>query len=128
LWNGKKGDLGLDGKLGVVLASSRVSASTSTAFRWQTRPAAAFPPISLMNWSLNKSSTGVGDDDRGVRVLGAPHTFHRDRNLIDLYADAGVELIGLSDRHPHDKFGIAAACAYISQQPKRRRTAHGRIR
>lgn len=39
-------------------------------------------------------------DDRGVgafaRVAGAP----ADRNLIDLYADAGLEFLGLSDTRP----------------------------
>ena len=34
--------------------------------------------------------------------------------MIDLYADMGLELIGLSDRHPHDKFGVAAAYAHVS--------------
>ena len=54
-------------------------------------------------------------DDRGIgvfaRVSGAP----ADRNLIDLYADAGLEFIGLSDKRPDDKFGIAAGYAHISK-------------
>lgn len=29
-------------------------------------------------------------------------------SLIDFYADAGVEFIGLADARPDDKFGIAA--------------------
>ena len=41
-------------------------------------------------------------DDRGIgvfaRVSGAP----ADRNLIDLYADAGIEFIGLSDARTDD--------------------------
>ena len=31
-----------------------------------------------------------------------------------IYADAGVEFIGLSDQRPKDKFGIAAAYARVS--------------
>ena len=55
-------------------------------------------------------------DDRGIgffgRISGAP----ADRNLIDLYADAGVEVIGLADNRPDDKFGIAAGYAHISKR------------
>jgi porin len=55
-------------------------------------------------------------DDRGIgvfaRVSGAP----ADRNLIDLYADAGLEFIGLNDKRPDDKFGIAAGYAHVSKR------------
>lgn len=55
-------------------------------------------------------------DDRGIgfftRVAGAP----ADRNLIDLYADTGIEFIGLSDARPDDKFGIAAGYAHVSKR------------
>jgi porin len=55
-------------------------------------------------------------DDRGIgifaRLSGAPP----DRNLIDLYADAGVEFIGVSDARPDDKFGIAAGYAHVSKR------------
>jgi porin len=42
----------------------------------------------------------------------------RDRNLIDFYADGGVEFIGLSDRRPKDKFGIAAGYAHVSSRAR----------
>jgi porin len=55
-------------------------------------------------------------DDRGIgifaRVSGAP----ADRNLIDLYADGGLEFIGLSDGRPDDKFGLAAGYAHVSKR------------
>lgn len=55
-------------------------------------------------------------DDRGIgifaRVSGAP----ADRNLIDRYADAGIEFIGLNDSRPDDKFGIAAGYAHVSKR------------
>lgn len=55
-------------------------------------------------------------DDRGigvfVRASGAP----ADRNLIDMYADGGIELVGLDERRPDDKFGIAAGYAHVSKR------------
>jgi porin len=55
-------------------------------------------------------------DERGIgvftRLAGAP----ADRNLIDLYADGGIEFIGLSDSRPDDKFGIAAGYARVSKR------------
>jgi porin len=54
-------------------------------------------------------------DDRGIgvfaRVSGAPS----DRNLIDRYADAGIELIGLDNKRPDDKFGVAVGYAHVSK-------------
>ena len=41
-----------------------------------------------------------------------------DRNLIDLYADAGVEFIGLRDSRPQDKFGVAVAYARVSPRAR----------
>jgi len=37
-----------------------------------------------------------------------------DRNLIDFYADAGIEFVGLSDARSKDKFGIAVGYARVS--------------
>ena len=37
-----------------------------------------------------------------------------DRNLIDLYADAGVNFMGLWDLRPDDTFGVAASYSRIS--------------
>lgn len=56
-----------------------------------------------------------GDDpEQGVglffRAIGAP----ADRNLVDLYLDAGVSSLGLIPGRPRDSFGIAAAFAKIS--------------
>jgi porin len=41
-----------------------------------------------------------------------------DRNLIDLYADAGIEFVGLSDQRPKDKFGIAGGYARVSSNAR----------
>jgi porin len=40
------------------------------------------------------------------------------RNLIDFYADGGIEFIGLSDQRAKDKFGIAAAYAHVSSRAR----------
>ena len=55
-----------------------------------------------------------GDAERGVglfaRVIGAP----ADRNLVDLYIDAGLSAFGVLPSRPDDLFGIAAAFAKVS--------------
>ena len=45
-----------------------------------------------------------------VRAMGAPP----DRNLVDLYVDAGFSALGLIPQRPADVFGIAGAFAHIS--------------
>ena len=55
-----------------------------------------------------------GDDDRGIGIFARASYSPPDRNLVDYYADAGLEFIGLSDQRPKDKFGIAAAYAHVS--------------
>ena len=54
------------------------------------------------------------DDDRGIGLFARVSSSPSDRNPIDFYADGGVELIGLSDRRPKNKFGIAAGYAHVS--------------
>ena len=62
----------------------------------------------------------VGKDaDRGIGIFARASYSPPDRNLIDLYADAGIELVGLSDQRPHDKFGVAAGYARVSPGPGR---------
>lgn len=66
-------------------------------------------------------------DDRGIgifaRVSGAP----ADRNLVDVYADGGVEFIGLSNARPDDKFGIAAGYAHVSKRAQALDTDYSRF-
>jgi porin len=56
------------------------------------------------------------DDDRGIGIFARVSSSPSDRNLIDLYADGGIEFIGLSDVRPKDKFGIAAGYARVSSR------------
>jgi porin len=58
------------------------------------------------------------DDDRGIGLFARVSSSPSDRNPIDFYADGGVELIGLSDRRPKDKFGIAAGYAHVSSRAR----------
>jgi porin len=122
-WNGKKGDPGLDGKLklgfwrhfgnfqdqrfddvGRSLASV-ASSGMPAVLRGDYGVYAAFE---------QKLYRVGSDDDRGIGVFARATYSPPDRNLVDIYADAGVEFIGLSDRRPKDKFGIAAAYARVS--------------
>jgi porin len=58
------------------------------------------------------------DDNRGVGIYGRLSSSPSDRNLIDLYADGGLEFIGLSDARPNDKFGVASAYARVSSRAR----------
>ena len=68
---------------------------------------------------LREKAYRVGnDDDRGIGVFARVSYSPSDRNLIDLYADAGVEFIGLNDGRPKDKFGIAGGYARVSSRAR----------
>jgi len=59
----------------------------------------------------------IGNDlDRGIGIFARVSLSPSDRNLIDRYADGGIELVGLSDRRPKDKFGIAFGYAHVSSR------------
>lgn len=123
LWNGKKGDPGLDGKLklggwrhfgdfqdqrfdggGLSLASPASSAT----------PASLHGDYGLYGVFEQKLYRVGSDDDRGIGVFARATYSPPDRNLLDVYADAGLEFIGLNDRRPKDKFGVAVAYAHVS--------------
>jgi len=59
-----------------------------------------------------------GSDDRSVGVFARASTSPSDRNLIDLYADAGVQVSGLNDQRPNDRFGIAVGYARVSSRAR----------
>jgi porin len=123
LWNAKKGDPGLDGKLKFGawrhfgdFSDQRLSASGVTL----ADPASGGTPAMLRGdfgfYSVfeRKLYRVGGDDDRGIGIFARASYSPPDRNLIDYYVDAGLEFIGLSDRRPKDKFGIATAYAPVS--------------
>jgi porin len=124
-WNSKKGDPGLAGKF--KLGGWRHFGSFSDE-RFDTTELSLANPTSTGIPAMLARDYGVyavfeqkllrveKDEDRGVGIFVRTSYSPPDRNLIDIYADAGIELIGLTDRRPHDKFGAAAAYAHVSSR------------
>ncbi|QDM24146.1 carbohydrate porin [Tardiphaga sp. vice352] len=54
-------------------------------------------------------------EDRGIGVFARAVVSPPDRNLIDVYADAGFQANGWFDSRPNDKFGAAIAYAHVSR-------------
>jgi porin len=124
-WNNKKGDPNLAGQVKVGgwrhfgefpdqrYASNGVSLAV---------PTSSGQPLQLLGdiggWGVFEQQIYrvANSDDRGVGIFGRLSGAPTDRNLIDLYADAGVEFIGLSEKRPDDKLGIAAGYAHISKR------------
>ena len=127
LWNAKKGDPGLDGKFKLGgwrhfgnFSDQRFAASGSSLADPASGgiPAALTGDFGIYSVFEQKLYRVAGDDDRGVGVFARSSYSPPDRNLIDFYADAGFELIGLSDQRPKDKFGIAVAYARVSPRAR----------
>lgn len=124
LWNGKKGDPGLDGKLkfggwrhlgqfsDLRFAVNGVSLADPTALG----PAMSTGDYGVYAVFEQKLYRVGKDDDRGIGIFGRVSYSPPDRNLIDRYGDAGIEFIGLDDRRPKDKFGIAAGYSHVSRR------------
>lgn len=123
LWNAKKGDPGLAGKFKIGgwshfgdFDDMRFSATGLTL----ADPASGGTPAALKGdfgvYSvLEQKLYRVGNDaDRGIGFFVRASYSPPDRNLIDIYSDAGLEFVGLSDKRPKDKFGIAVAYARVS--------------
>ncbi len=62
-----------------------------------------------------KVAAKAGDENRGIGVFARGVISPPDRNLIDIYADAGFQASGWFDARPNDKFGIAIAYAHVSR-------------
>lgn len=123
LWNAKKGDPGLAGKFKIGgwrnfgdFSDQRLSTSGLSL----ADPASGGTPATLNGdfgiYSVFEQKLyRVGQDvDRGIGIFLRAIYSPPDRNIVDVYADAGVEFTGLSDQRPKDKFGIAAAYARVS--------------
>ncbi|MGY3428509.1 porin [Bradyrhizobium sp. F1.13.4] len=124
-WNNKKGDPNLTGqfKLGGwrhfgSFADQRLASNGASL----AAPTSSADPLLLSGdigaWAVFEQQIYrvPRSDDRGIGVFARAAIGPADRNLIDLYADAGVEFIGLRDGRPDDKFGIAAGYAHISKR------------
>jgi porin len=123
IWNGKKGDPGLDGKfkVGGWRHFGRFSEENLTAQGISLAdPSSTGVPAGLSGdfgiyGVLEQKIYRVGRDvNRGIGVFARVSSSPSDRNLIDLYADGGVEIVGLSDLRPDDKFGLAAGYTHVS--------------
>jgi porin len=127
VWNGEKGDPGLAGKFKVggwrhfgSFTDERFSATGISL----AAPASGGVPANLSGddgvYSVFEQKLyRVGkNNDRGIGIFARASYSPPDRNLIDLYADAGIEFIGLSDQRPHDKFGIAGGYARVSSRAR----------
>jgi len=125
IWNGKKGDPGLDGKFKIGgwrhfgdFSDQRFAAQGVSL----ANPASSGLPASLSGDNgvyavFEQKVYRVGkDDDRGIGIFARVSSSPSDRNLIDRYADGGIEFIGLSDARPKDKFGLAAGYAHVSSR------------
>jgi porin len=123
LWNGKKGDPGLDGKFKIggwrhfgTFTDERFTASGVSL----ANPASGGVPANLSGdfgvYSVFEQKIyRVGQDvDRGIGIFARASYSPPDRNVVDLYADAGIEFEGLNDQRPKDKFGIAGGYARVS--------------
>jgi porin len=123
LWNAKKGDPGLAGKFKIGgwrhfgdFSDQRVS---TTGLSLADPASGGMPAMRRGDFGIysvfEQKLYRVGDDaDRGIGVFARASYSPPDRNLIDFYADAGIEFVGLSDRRPKDKFGVALAYARVS--------------
>src|ERR1700744_5982140 len=122
-WNSKKGDPGLDGKFKLggwshlgsfederldIIGLSLANPSTTGT------PASLNRDYGIYAVFEQKLFRVKGDDDRGIGIFARASYSPPHRNLIDAYADGGVEFIGLADAPPHDKLGLAIAYAHVS--------------
>ena len=127
IWNGEKGDPGLDGKFKVGgwrhfgsfpderFTFSGISIANSSGLGMPANLSGNFGIYSAFEQRVYRMGN---DDNRGIGIFARVSSSPSDRNLIDLYADAGIEFIGLSDSRPKDKFGIAAGYARVSSRAR----------
>ncbi len=126
-WNNRKGDPNLAGSIKVGgwrhfggFADDRLATDGSS----QLDPASSGTPATLRGdygiWAVAEQQLYrvPGSDDRGIGVFTRLSSSPSDRNLIDVYADGGIELIGLVDKRANDKLGFAVGYARVSQRAR----------
>jgi porin len=113
IWHGEKGDRGLAGKFKVggwrhfgrfsdqLLTAQGVSLADAAGSGMPANLSGDFGIYSVFEQKLYR--VDKEEDDRGIGVFARVSSSPSDRNLIDLYADAGVEWVGLSDLRPKVK-------------------------
>jgi porin len=93
---------GLDGK-------SLADPSSNGLARTHNGDFGFYGVIDQMLWRLPGN-----DPKKGVGAFARASFSPSDRNLIDLYAEAGVNFMGLWDKRPDDNFGLAASFSQLS--------------
>jgi porin len=124
-WNNKKGDPNLAGQLKLggwrhfgAFADQRFDANGLSL----ANPLSSGKPLMLSGdvggWAVFEQQIYKvpHSDDRGIGIFARLSAAPADRNLIDRYVDAGIEFIGLNDKRPDDKFGIALGYAHVSKR------------
>ena len=92
-----------------VDGKSLADPSSSGVARTHRGDYGVYGAIDQMLWRL------PGDDPKkGVGAFARASWSPTDRNLIDLYAEAGVNFMGLWDKRPDDNFGLAASFSQLS--------------
>jgi porin len=123
IWNGEKGDPGLAGKFKIGgwrhfgrfsdqrFTAQGVSLASPFSSGMPANLSGDFGVYSVFEQKLYR----VGNDpDRGIGIFARVSSSPSDRNLINLYADGGIEFVGLSEQRQKDKFGIAFGYAHVS--------------
>ncbi len=127
IWNGEKGDPGLAGKFKIggwrhfgqfpdqryTLGGISIALAPSPGM-----PANLSGDYGIYSVFEQKLYRVGNDADRGIGIFARVSSSPSDRNLIDLYADGGIEFVGLADSRPKDKFGIAAGYARVSSRAR----------
>jgi porin len=112
IWNGKKGDPGLDGKFKIGgwrhfgefsdQHRARHLAGKPCEFECACGTVRNFGIYSVFEQKVYRVGN---DDDRRIGIFARLPSSPSDRNLIDVYADGGVEFIGSSDQRPKEQAG-----------------------
>lgn len=124
-WNNKKGDPRLSGalKLGFWqhfgnFPDDHFAVNGSTLAGASGVPADLAGNYGIYGVLEQELYHPADSDDRGVGIFARASTSPSDRNLIDLYVDAGLQITGLDPQRQHDRFGIAVGYAHVSSRAR----------
>jgi porin len=92
-----------------VDGKSLADPSSSGVARTHSGDYGVYGVIDQMLWRLPGN-----DPKKGVGAFARASWSPSDRNLIDLYTEAGVNFMGLWDKRPDDNFGLAASFSQLS--------------
>lgn len=125
-WNSKKGDPNLTGSIklggwqnfGLSNDPRFSSNGLSLASPLANKPAALRGNAGIWAVFEQQIYKVPKSDDRGIGIFARVSSSPSPTSLIDVYADGGVEFIGLSNNRPDDKFGVAAGYAHVAKRAR----------